>query len=205
MRSGRLLLLSVLLYLSSALPNLPAFARENVVVIEHVNVIPMTVGEQSIPDATVVIKGDRIHAIESSAAAQDHGVRIVDGRGKWLIPALADMHVHLENDRLARLYFRDPKIPTGTVKSADALLPYVANGVLQIAVLSAMPETIAQRDEVASGRVLGPHIAIAAMIDGPSPILPVGVTRVAQSPSDGRQAVRDIAADGTISSRSTAN
>ena len=92
--------------------------------------------------------------------------RVIDVEGAWVLPGLADMHVHLENARLLRLYGKEPNIPTGTVRTEDALLPYVANGVLQIAVLSAMPETIAQRIEVETGRVLGPHIALAAMIDG---------------------------------------
>jgi imidazolonepropionase-like amidohydrolase len=112
------------------------------------------------------------------------------------MPGLTDMHVHLESDRIFRLYTRNPNIPNGTVRLADALLPYVANGVLQIAVLSSTPETIAQRDEVENGRVLGPHIAVAAMIDGSQPVWPVGMSRVAATASDGRQAVRDVAAEG---------
>jgi hypothetical protein len=34
------------------------------------------------------------------------------------------------------------------------------------------------------------------MIDGPNPLLPVGLTRVATTPSDGRQIVRDAAVEG---------
>jgi imidazolonepropionase-like amidohydrolase len=120
----------------------------------------------------------------------------LNARGKWLMPALADMHVHVENDRLLRLYTGDASINAGTVRTADALLPYVANGILQITVLSAMSETIAQRDDVESGRVLGPHMALAAMIDAVQPIWPIGMTRGVATPADGRQAVRDAAAEG---------
>jgi imidazolonepropionase-like amidohydrolase len=155
----------------------------------------MTLHGDVLKDATVVIKGNRIESITTSAPP-NKSARVIDARGKWLMPALADMHVHIENDRLLRLYLQDQTIPAGTVRTADALLPYVANGVLQVAVLTAMPETIAQRDEVESGRVLGPHIALAAMIDGAPPIWPIGMTRVAATPSDGRQAVRDAFAEG---------
>src|SRR5262245_22996638 len=117
--------------------------------IDHVNVIPMTPGGSVRMDATVEIRGDRIASVGNSNPEQPRAARArrIDGRGLWLIPALADMHVHLENDRLLRLYTRDASIPRGTVNDEKALLPYVANGVLQILVLTAMPETIAQRDE----------------------------------------------------------
>lgn len=166
--------------------------------IEHVNVISMLSGQGVQVGMNVLIRKDRIESI-TPASEGEHapsGVRRIDARGQWLMPGLADMHVHLESDRLFRLYMNDPTIPNGTVRLADALLPYVANGVLQIAVLSSTPETIAQRDEVANARVLGPHIALAAMIDGPEPVWPVGMTRVAANPSDGRQVVRDVAAEG---------
>jgi imidazolonepropionase-like amidohydrolase len=165
--------------------------------IEHVNVIPMTPGSDVVPDSTVLIRDGRIAAITPAAEAPSSpNSAKVTARGFWLMPALADMHVHLENDRLLRLYTKDASIPAGTVRTAGSLLPYVANGVLQVLVLTAMPETIAQRIEVDTGRLLGPHIALAAMIDGSPPIWPVGMTRVAATPGDGRQAVRDVAAEG---------
>jgi imidazolonepropionase-like amidohydrolase len=166
--------------------------------IEHVNVISMMPDQDVQTDMNVLIRDDRIASITPASAAQpdSSGAERIAARGQWLMPGLSDMHVHLESDRLFRLYTKNPNIPNGTVRLADALLPYVANGVLQIAVLSSTPETIAQRDEVENGRVLGPHIALAAMIDGPQPVWPVGMTRVAATPSDGRQAVRDVAAEG---------
>jgi imidazolonepropionase-like amidohydrolase len=166
-------------------------------VIEHVNVISMIPGSDVLGDSTVLIRHGRIESITPSTdATVSADATRIDARGKWLMPALADMHVHLENDRLLRLYTKDASIPAGTIRTEHALLPYVANGVLQIAVLTAMPETIAQRIEVETGRVLGPHIALAAMIDGAPPAWPIGMTRVAANASDGRQAVRDAAAEG---------
>lgn len=166
--------------------------------LQNVNVISMLPGQEPQLGMDVLVRGERIESVRPASSRQRVSGKVerIDGRGRWLMPALADMHVHLESDRLFRLYTGDPSIPNGTVRLADALLPYVANGVLQIAVLSSTPETIAQRDEVENGRVLGPHIAVAAMIDGPSPVWPVGMSRVAANPSDGRQAVRDVAAEG---------
>ncbi len=165
--------------------------------IEHVMVLPMTVDGPVLHDQTVTLQDGRIARIETSAGAKvGEGVRRVDGTGKYLMPSLKDAHIHLENDRILRMFLQNPNIPTGTIRTEDIFLPYVANGVLQVFDLSATAETVGQRDEVESGRVVGPHIALAAMIDGPDPLWPVGMTRVAATPSDGRQAVRDASAEG---------
>ena len=153
-------------------------------VITHVTVLPMVAGAEPLPDTTVVIRGQRIVAVEpSSRYAVPDGARRIDGTGKWLMPALTDMHVHLENPENAT-----------SADLAGVLLPYVANGVLQVMDMAAVPEALGLRKAVESGRVLGPHIALAAMVDGSPPIWPIA--RVAATPEEGRQAVRDIKAEG---------
>jgi imidazolonepropionase-like amidohydrolase len=48
-----------------------------------------------IPDAVVLIRGDRIQAVGSRAkVALPKGITIIDGRGKWVAPGLVDAHVH---------------------------------------------------------------------------------------------------------------
>jgi imidazolonepropionase-like amidohydrolase len=186
------LLLSIFPFESLAGP-----ARPDPIAITHVTVLPMTAGTAPLADMTVTIRDGRISAITPTSGARlPAGVRKIDGRGKWLMPGYSDMHMHLENDRMGRLHVGDPNMVIGTFVLEDVLTPYLANGVLQIFNLSAMSETIGQRVEVESGRVSGPHIATAAMIDGSPPHWPPGMTRVAATPEDGRQAVRDAAAEG---------
>jgi len=167
--------------------------------IEHVTVLPMTAtGPEKLNDVTVVIRDGRIASITSAAAASTapkQAVRI-DGHGKWLMPGLADMHVHTPNDRMMRIYLHDPSLRDGTLRAEDIFALYIANGVLQILDLQSMSETVGQRVAIDSGRMLGPHLALAAMIDGSSPLWPVGMTRVATTPEDGRQTVRDVSAEG---------
>jgi imidazolonepropionase-like amidohydrolase len=48
-----------------------------------------------IPDAVVLVEGERIQAVGSRAqVALPKGITIVDGRGKWVAPGLVDAHVH---------------------------------------------------------------------------------------------------------------
>lgn len=164
---------------------------QNGIAIEKVTILPMSAAAGPLRDATVIIEAGRIETIgPSGATVVPPDMRRVDGTDKWLMPALSDMHVHVENSRMAEAVACPEAFETG-----DALLPYVANGVLQIFNLAAMSESVGQRNEVESGRVLGPHMALAAMLDG-SPAVRPGLARSAGTPSDGRQAVRDIRVEG---------
>jgi imidazolonepropionase-like amidohydrolase len=61
-----------------------------------VTVVPMTSGPE-IAHATVVVRGDRVESVSVGAAPA--GARVLDGRGKYLAPGFADMHVHLPADQ----------------------------------------------------------------------------------------------------------
>lgn len=164
--------------------------------IEHVTVLPMSDAVERIENATLLIEGERITSLGKADTAQiPPWARRIDGHGKFLMPALADMHVHVESESLLRRMSANADAGALKLDTADVLLPYVANGVLQIFNLSAGPEALAQRDAVESGRVLGPHIALAVMVDGDPPINPA-MARVAASPEHGRQLVAQIAAAG---------
>ena len=196
----RMTALSVAL-LCIALPNASTLAAANdpaarTMAIENVTVVPMS-SREVIRDSTVLIRDGKIAAIEPSRSFKVTAeMQRIDGRGKWLMPGLTDMHAHIENVRMLRLVLNNSNIPADAVSNEDVFLPYLANGVLQVFTLQAMSETIGQRVEIESGRLLGPKIHTAAMIDGSAPIWPAGMTRVATTPEGGRQAVRDAAAEG---------
>lgn len=165
--------------------------------IERVTVLPMSHAGAALSDMTVLIQDGRIVSVTpSSATRAPRGVRRIDGRGKWLMPGLTDMHAHLGNVRMMRLFLKRPELKEDSLRSEDLFTPFIANGVVRIMDMQSMSETIGQRVEVEAGRMLGPHIVAAAMIDGPKPNWPIGTTRVAAKPDDGRQAVRDAGAEG---------
>ena len=60
----------------------------------HVSVIDVATGATH-QDNTVLINGNRITFAGPAAGAKiSAGARVIDGRGKFLIPGLWDMHVH---------------------------------------------------------------------------------------------------------------
>jgi imidazolonepropionase-like amidohydrolase len=192
----RLLVGGTLLPLLSMLPSpadaqarRQATARRKLTAIENVTVVPMTEGNTVIQNATVLIENGRIRSLQGPVP---EGAARINGRGKWLIPGLMDMHVHLPSDQ----YLPDNEPPRNeppfvNYDTQDIMTPYVANGVTQIMNLDSDAIAIGRRNQIAAGQVIGPHMALAALIDGNKP-----EGRVAITPGDGRQAVRDAKAEG---------
>ncbi|MDE1467472.1 amidohydrolase family protein [Aurantiacibacter sp. D1-12] len=156
--------------------------------IEHVTVLPMTEDGVVLHDATVVIEGDRIISLEGPAP---DGAQRIDGSGRFLIPGLVDMHVHVPGGVYLTPQEYPTQPPTVHFNTQDIMTPYIANGVTTIFNLGANPAHFGQRDAVENGDVIGPHMALAALIDGGGQS-----GRIANTPSDGRQAVRDAIAEG---------
>ncbi len=63
--------------------------------ITHFTLIDTETGRAR-PDIPVIIAGDRITGVTDARRARiPAGAQVIDGRGKFLIPGLWDMHVHL--------------------------------------------------------------------------------------------------------------
>ena len=76
-----------------------------VIAITHVSIVDVEHG-RLLPDRTVLVRGDRIETVvAASRAVVPLGARVVNGSGKFLIPGLWDMHVHL-NERALPILLR---------------------------------------------------------------------------------------------------
>ena len=125
----------------------PASSSE-ALVFQHVTVIEGT-GRAPQPDQTVVIVGSRIAAIGPAGLTKfDKSARIIDARGKFLIPGLWDMHVHLAG------VSADPSW------SKDTLLPLLlANGITGVRDMGGdLDVLLSWKRDIESGKLLGPHI-----------------------------------------------
>lgn len=153
----------------------------------NVNIIPMTNPNKIIENATLVIKGNTIISIN---AAIPDSAETIDCKGKWLIPGLIDMHVHTPTDGHFNTTY--PTRAAAIFTSVqDIMTPYITNGVTTIFDLNATAGHFGQRNEILRGDVIGPRMALAAMINGGK-----GTGRIANTPADGRQTVRMIRAEG---------
>jgi hypothetical protein len=126
-----------------------------------------------------VIRGNRISEIgTASAVTPPAAAQIVDGRGKFLIPGLWDMHVHLGN---------------ATEATLPVLVYYGITGVRDMG--SPSFETLRQWNvEDLSGKRVGPRIVAPGPILGMSP--PYFWTWQVHNPEEARKAVDYLAGIG---------
>jgi imidazolonepropionase-like amidohydrolase len=150
-------------------------------IIHDVTVIDAT-GAPAKPHQTVIVRDGKIDAIDSSG--DGFGGKLpgthVDGTGKFLIPGLWDMHVHM--------VFGD-WFPLGK----EVTLPmFIANGITGLRDMGGELEVLQQwRKEIAAGTLIGPRIVMSGpMLDGPKPRFPSSIA--IKTPEDGRRAVDDL-------------
>ena len=147
------------------------------IAITHVSVVDVASGRLR-SDATVVVRGNRIASIGADSAPAD--ARVVDGRGKFLIPGLWDMHVHAAWPNMA-----DPVAEL-----------FVANGVTGVRDMWGDPGVIRDwRSHVDERDGRHPRIVAAGnLVDGPEPVWPNSI-RVANA-DEARNTVRSLQRDG---------
>jgi len=117
----------------------------------NVNVIPMD-KERVQRDQTVVVRDGVITEIGDARRIRiPVGAQRIDGRGKFLIPGLSDMHVHL---------FTDDEFPD--VLAEDEFKIMLAHGVTTIRLMTGTPEQLVLRARSARGEILAPTIYAAS-------------------------------------------
>lgn len=105
------------------------------------------------PDYTVLIRGNRInYAGPASSASVPQNARVIDGRGRFLIPGLWDMHVH------SFVYvfsdFAGPLMIANGITGARDMGWYVDT-------------TLRWKADIAAGREIGPRLVAGVRVDGP--------------------------------------
>lgn len=144
------------------------------IVITHVSVVDVT-SEAPRPDQTVIVRGNRITVVAASATtAVPAGARVLNGRGKYLVPGFWDMHVH-----------------TDTPAGRDVLALFIANGVTGARDMGGTFETLrGWRDEITRGTLVGPRLIVSGpYLEGGDAIIPHIPVR---TPDEARLAVDSL-------------
>jgi imidazolonepropionase-like amidohydrolase len=152
MHVGRLLLCIS----CAALLQLPAFAGAASLLIEDVTLIDGT-GKQPVSKAWVHVDGERISAVGRAGIEPPAADRTIDGTGKYLIPGLVDMHIHLqggphENDD-------GEPVPANRNEGELALQGYLYSGITSVYDAGNDPGYIrAFRNDERAGELVAPRI-----------------------------------------------
>ncbi len=142
--------------------------------LTHVTVIDAT-GTPARPDMTVLIRNGRIADVGKYGSIEiPKQAQVVDATGKWLVPGLWDMHVHL------------------SLASQASLPLFLANGITGVRDMGGSLYDLKQwRKRIAEGTIRGPRIIFSGpYVDGPKRGAPhrVTVTSVTQA----REAVQKL-------------
>lgn len=129
----------------------------------HVTLVPMT-DERILEDQTVLVEGRQILAIGNSDALRvPEGAAVIDGDGAYLMPGLADMHMHTRQDWEDR--------ETWPVHPLNL---YLANGVTTVRDFapqgSPLTYVLQWRDEIRAGTRNGPTIYASGKLLYASPL-----------------------------------
>lgn len=141
-----------------------------VIAIVHATLVPMDV-ERALDAHTILVRDGRIAWLGPDSAAEvPPEARVIDVEGSWVLPGLADMHVHA---------------------GAGDFPAFVASGVTTIREMNGTTEHLDLRLAVREGRVLGPSL----IVTGP---LIAGVEQrwrhaLARTPEEGRMLVAEHA------------
>jgi imidazolonepropionase-like amidohydrolase len=172
--------------------------QQDPIAITHVTVIDVATGAR-LQDRTVLVRDRHIVTVDSAPRVRvPEGTRSVDGRGRYLIPGLWDMHVHLVSERLVR---------------TNSFPLFIANGITGVRdmwgdceslcarndddVTRPVPAAVVQRwkREISSGALIGPRIvASSAIFEGPVPMFPGSYA--IRSPDQARDKVREAKQHG---------
>jgi hypothetical protein len=141
--------------------------------ITHVTVIDVAAGKK-LPEQTVILQGDRILSVAAFDSASPPQGRVIDARGKFLIPGFWDMHVHIQD--------------------LEDLPLYIANGVTGVRLMFGSKHTPSLRAKIASAPVAPEVIFGSAIVDGDPPVWEGSI--IVKNPDDARRTVDEIKADG---------
>lgn len=130
-------------------------------------------GKSNIPDAVVIIEGDKIKAVGSRARVKiPRGAEVIDARGKFLIPGLIDTHTHSSYDG----------------KDSWLSARFLSTGITTVLDTGSLPPVYDLKRRIAIGELQGPRMLVCGpMITGEPVAFPMSET--VKSPEEARRAV----------------
>jgi imidazolonepropionase-like amidohydrolase len=129
------------LMVASGLQGSGVLAGQSTTAFVNVSLVTMEEAD-AIPGQTVLVHGDRIAEIGAAGVLEvPRDALRIDGSGRYLMPGLADMHVH--------------------VSLPQHLIPHLTHGVTTLRLAWGGPHQLYWREKIERGEMLGPRIYAA--------------------------------------------
>lgn len=149
-------------------------AQEKITVIKGGTLIDGT-GKAPVEDAVIVLEGNTIKAILKGAEAKyPEGAKVVDAKGKYVLPGLWDAHLHYK-------------------QWMPELL--ISNGVTSVLAQGGGAWLNAQAEGISKGKILGPRMFLRQGVIGG---IYMGANDIVRDTEEARKQVRQIIAQGAV-------
>ena len=143
----------------TAIAGIPQFAASQETVAEDapglshafvdVSVLPMD-SERVLPGQTVIVSDGRIERMGATAEVDiPDEATVIDGRGKYLMPGVSEMHGHYPN-------------PDAREFTEAVMYLYVANGVTLVRGMQGGASHLPLRDAIEAREIVGPRLLVCA-------------------------------------------
>ena len=119
-------------------------------------------GRAPVPNATVVIRGDRIETVgPAGEVAVPDGAERIEAEGKTLLPGMIDCHVHIYTSGFLPVVPPGDEIALAGAISANNLRSALQAGITTVRDVSSGHVGLAMRSAVEAGHVLGSRCVVA--------------------------------------------
>lgn len=137
-------------------------ASAQTLAMADVTVIDVMMGV-AVPDQTVVVSGEWITAVGAVSSVEiPAGAVVVEGRGRYLIPGLWDMHVHTGSDANTRGIIYPLLVAHGVTGVRNMMGDCFDCGPVGFAI----DQVDGRRRAVAAGNLLGPRVVASSAFAG---------------------------------------
>jgi imidazolonepropionase-like amidohydrolase len=123
-------------------------------------------GGPAVPDATIVVRGNRIAQIGPRASVTvPNGARVINAAGKYVTPGFIDTNVHISlyNNGESMVRYED-RFTDLVIETAQVVLKHGITTVRDS--YGALLPLVAVRDSINHGKLIGPRILVAGNIVG---------------------------------------
>ena len=122
-------------------------------------------GKKPLPDSVVVVKGERIEVVgKQSDVKVPEGAEVVDASGKWLLPGLIDLHVHLYGSGFVPVPTKGFEMAYAGLVAGNNLRQALQAGITTLRAVSDRDHLdVAMRDAVERRQIIGPRLFVAGV------------------------------------------
>jgi hypothetical protein len=175
---------SIICFTLTLAATVTCFAQQDIA-FRNVHLITMTDSNVQ-RNQTVVVRKGKIADIIPATARLPRRIRVIDAKGKYMMPGLIDMHMHFYHDHgLPEKYLRE-----------ELLLP-VFNGVTSARIMNGSPLYLRLRDSIMKGKLTGPQLFVASpQIVGKWPFKSKLEGLLVETPEQAVEAVKRFKSEG---------